>query len=165
MDSMVTCLMPAMPGSFLSDTERVTWIAEHPWQWHLGWIPWHLAALSDLVLAFALVKTSWIPKLPSLFVLVMTVLAVCVEQPNEIIWNLEAVRQASLFLESGNLAQFRGFESSVYLPVCVLAATFYAIAAIGWSCCFAFSNTWSRTLTVLSAVNWPLMALAALALV
>lgn len=163
MVSMVTCLMPAMPGSFLSYPERVAWIAEHPWQWHLGWIPWHLAALSDLVLAFALLKTSWIPKLSSLFVLVMTVLAVAVEQPNEILWNLEGVRLARLFLETGDLTPYTGFESAVYLPVCVFAAVFYAIGAIGWSCCFAFSRTWSCTLTVLSAVNWPLMAVAALA--
>lgn len=98
-----------------------------------------------------------------MFVLVITILAVSIEQPNELLWNLEGVRLARLSTVAGNLAYYLGLEACVYLEVCVFAQAFYSLAAIGWSCCLAWANTWSRPLTYLSVINWPLMLVMAIA--
>src|SRR5207237_5150791 len=81
---MVLFLLPGMPGGPNADSpgdfqinsalpslddptfvkaglrDRVAYIAEHPWRWRIGWIPWQLTALSDLLLAVALVRPRWI---------------------------------------------------------------------------------------------------------
>src|SRR5258705_53906 len=79
MVSMALLLLPGMPGgtnanppyefdpnslhlprttdpTFVSggSRNRVAYIAQHPWRWRLGWIPWQLTALSDLLIAIAL---------------------------------------------------------------------------------------------------------------
>ena len=39
-------LMAALPGGpTKDDSVRVAFIAEHPWVWRLGWLPWHLVRL------------------------------------------------------------------------------------------------------------------------
>ncbi len=44
---MAALLLPALPGGTAhSDAERVIAIAEHPWKFRLGWLPWQLCALA-----------------------------------------------------------------------------------------------------------------------
>jgi hypothetical protein len=33
---------------------RAAWVAEHPWLWRVGWLPWLLTAASDLAVSVAL---------------------------------------------------------------------------------------------------------------
>jgi hypothetical protein len=76
MISMALLLLPGMPGGgTLSDEQRLRYIAGHPWLWRLGWIPWGLTALSDLLIAVGLLRTSWIPKLPAALTAAVTVAA------------------------------------------------------------------------------------------
>ena len=60
MASMALLLLPAMPGGGTADdATRIARIANHPWLWRLGWLPWQLTALSEAQhLAFHLLPFS-----------------------------------------------------------------------------------------------------------
>ncbi|MDZ4833383.1 MAG: DUF2071 domain-containing protein [Candidatus Melainabacteria bacterium] len=163
MVSMAVLLMPAMPGAINTDQVRITYIAHHPWLWHLGWLPWHLCALSDLLLAIAMLKTPWIPKMPACITTLFTVLAVAVEQPAEYLWNVEGARLASVSIAAGTLAPYLDFEGEMFLLVGSIAAILYAIMAFGWTWSFARAGTWNRYLTWLSAITWTLLLFTAAA--
>lgn len=161
--SMAIVLMPAMPGAINTDTARIAYIASYPALWHLGWLPWHLCALSDLLLAIALVKTNWVPKAPVVITLVLTIVAVAIEQPAELMWSLEGTKLAQLSIENKTLATYLDFENVVFPIVGSVAAVIYAFMAYGWTWCFASAGTWSRSLTWLSAITWTLLLLTAAA--
>src|SRR5262245_40998567 len=73
MVTMALFLLPGVPGGADTDAAaRAAYIAERPLLWRLGWLPWQLTALSDLLLGLALVFTKWIPKLPALWALALT---------------------------------------------------------------------------------------------
>src|SRR5215472_9073019 len=82
--SMALILLPAMPGGpTKDDAVRVAFIAEHPWLWRLGWLPWHLCALVDVLTGVALVATRWVPRLPAVLTLLVTLCAAIPEQIGE----------------------------------------------------------------------------------
>src|SRR5438105_2517482 len=59
--SLIAFLLPGLPGgSTPENAPRIAYIAMHPWLWRLGWLPWQITALSDILLAIALVRTPWI---------------------------------------------------------------------------------------------------------
>jgi hypothetical protein len=154
--TMAGLLLPGIPGSGLGTADlRAAYIATHPWQWHLGWFPWHLCALSDLAISLALLRLRWVPKALSVATLLLTLIAASIEQYFEIPWDLSGPHLAS----SGGLA-YLGFETRVSLPVSVIAAVLYAVMAMGWSLCLSRSITWTRTLTGLSVVTWTLLLLS-----
>lgn len=159
--SMGLLLLPAMPGAINSDVDRVRYIAEHPLLWHLGWLPWHLCALSDLVLAIAMFRTRWIPKIPVSATLVFTLLAVAVEQPAELRWNMEAASIAQVCIKANDIAPYLDFESEVYVLVAAVAAVLYAVMAICWTWAFATAGTWNRVLTWVSIFTWSTLTFAA----
>src|SRR5947207_12779259 len=79
--AMLLCLLPGLPGGPTEDiSARAAHVAVHPWLWRLGWIPWHLSALIDLVTAIALMRTPWIARLPAWLTLLVTLSAVIPEQ-------------------------------------------------------------------------------------
>lgn len=43
------------PAGDVASLERAHFIAEYPWLWRLGWLPWQLCALSDVLLCVALI--------------------------------------------------------------------------------------------------------------
>jgi hypothetical protein len=53
---MLSMVMLVLPGlsPHLSVDARTRYIAEHPALWRLGWLPWQLSALTDLLLTAAL---------------------------------------------------------------------------------------------------------------
>lgn len=163
MVSMAVLLMPAMPGAINTDPVRIAYIAQYPWLWHLGWLPWHLCALSDLLLAVAMLRTSWIPKIPASITTLFTVLAVAVEQPAEFLWNVEGSRLAAVSVAAGDLAPYLDFEDDMFILVGSIAAILYAIMAFGWTWSFAKAGTWTRFLSWLSAVTWTLLLFTAAA--
>lgn len=154
-------LLPAMPGAINADPERIRYIAEHQFLWHLGWLPWHLCALSDIILAIAMLRTKWMPKLPVIATLAFTLLAVAVEQPAELRWNLEGVRVAQLSMQANDIAPYLDFENEVFILVAAVAAVLYAFMAICWSWAFAAAGTWNRFLTWLSIFTWSVLMFAA----
>ncbi len=54
--TMATLLRPGMDAFVFEAGERMRYVAEHPWAWRLGWMPWQASALSDLVLGVALAR-------------------------------------------------------------------------------------------------------------
>lgn len=43
------------PASEVLSLERARFIADNPWLWRLGWLPWQLCALSDVLVCLALI--------------------------------------------------------------------------------------------------------------
>src|SRR5579859_6784215 len=84
--SMALVLLPGIPGGGNTLAYRTAYIATNPWLWRLGWLPWQFTALSDLLLAFALLRTAWIPRFPAIVVALITLTAVLIEQPGELSW-------------------------------------------------------------------------------
>ncbi len=39
----------------LPAADRAAYVAEHPWIWRLGWLPWQLSALSDVLISMTLI--------------------------------------------------------------------------------------------------------------
>lgn len=161
MASMALFLMPGIPGGTPADiADRTAYIAHHPWLWRLGWFPWQITAASDLILAVALIRTKWVPKLPAILSLLATVAAVVIEQPNEFRWTWQGVELAREAVRTGVYDGYSEFETATYRLVSLWAATCYAIAAIGWSWAFAAAGTWNRWLTAISIGAWGILLFA-----
>jgi hypothetical protein len=78
---MALLLAPMLPGgSSASDSARAAAIAQHPWRFRLGWLPWQLCAVADLWLALAMVRGRWLPRFAGLLVLLLTLAAVVPDQ-------------------------------------------------------------------------------------
>ncbi len=163
MVSMALLLLPGMPGGTSpSDSVRIGYIAANPWLWKLGWLPWQLTALSDVLLGIALLKTKWIPRISAFVALLLTLVAVAFEQPGEYWWTTEGIRLAQVAHSTSNLSIYLIPGAGIFTRVSAWAALFYSFAAIGWSWCFAQANTWSRTLTWLSVVAWSVLIAVAI---
>ena len=94
--AMAALLLPAMPGgSGAPDGDRVAIIAAYPWRFRLGWLPWQLCAVADLLLAIAMVRVRWLPRVPAILVLVFTVVAVIPDQYAQAVWVTRGVALAS----------------------------------------------------------------------
>ena len=153
-------LLPGMPcGSAGDDASRVAYLAAHPWLWRLGWFPWQVTAFVDLLLALALWRTLWIPRLPAALTLVFTVLAILFDQSGEALWVTRGLDLAEQAHDSGDLQPYLLFEQQAYQAVVVWAGSLYLCMALAWSWCFAAAETWSRTLTWLSILTWSLLAI------
>src|SRR5579885_1560851 len=72
MASIALLLIPGLPGGINPLAARVAYIANNPLLWRLGWLPWQITALSDVLLAIAMLRTNWIPRIPAILVLVTT---------------------------------------------------------------------------------------------
>ena len=73
---MALVLMPMLPGgSDLPEAVRIAAIAEHPWRFRAGWLPWQRCAVADVWLALAMVRVGWLPR-GAWAVLVLTLAAV-----------------------------------------------------------------------------------------
>lgn len=153
--AMAALLLPTMPGGPTQlDTDRIALIAAHPWRFRLGWLPWHLTALSDLLLAVALLRTAWIPRVPAWLVLGLTVAAIVPDQGSQLLWITRGVKLAQAAHASGDASQYLAFESWAFPLTAVWAALLYTLSAIGWTLCFVRAGVWSAGLTRLSVVAW-----------
>ncbi|MEO8706202.1 MAG: DUF2071 domain-containing protein [Kofleriaceae bacterium] len=156
---MAVFLLHALPGgSDASDAERIATIAEHPWRFRLGWLPWQLCAVIDLGLAIAMVRARWLPRVPAYAVLVLTAIAVVPDQYAQALWITRGVELAQTDPEA-----YLAFERAVFPLTAGWGALCYTLAALGWTWCFARAGTWSRALTILSVTVWPTMLVAVIA--
>ena len=145
--TMGLVLMAALPGGpTKNDAVRVAFIAEHPWLWRFGWLPWHLCALFDLVLGVALVATRWVPRLPAVLTLLVTLCAVVPEQTGEINWVSRGVFLAQDAHRTGELDAYLQFEAWAFHLAVVVGASLYMVMALGWTWCFIAAGTWNRVL-------------------
>ncbi len=158
-------LLPGIPGgSSTGVAGRTDYLAEHPWLWRLGWLPWQAAALVNVLTASALWRTPWIPRLPAAVVLLFTLLAVVPDQFGQVLWVTRGLDLAAEADRRGEFASYRQFENQAYRAVVIWGGTLYLCMALSWTWCFAAAGTWKRSLTVLSFLTWGLLALSSVAL-
>jgi hypothetical protein len=151
--SMALLLLPGMPGGGTADdVARVQYIAAHPWLWRLGWLPWQLTALSDVLIAAGLLRASWVPKSASVITALVTLAAVVPDQLGQIAWITRGIALA----ESGDTSAYLAFETRIFAWTAVWGGTLYTLGAIGWTACLVAGRTFSRGLTMISLVLWPL---------
>ncbi|MBI3856281.1 MAG: hypothetical protein HY293_11385 [Planctomycetes bacterium] len=157
MASMAFLLLPGMPGGGTADDlERIRIIVNHPWRWRLGWFPWQLTALSDLLIGIGLLRTRWIPKLPAAVTMLLTVAAVVPDQAGQIAWMTRGIELA----RSGDIVGYLAYEARIFEWTAVWGGTFYTLGALGWTWCFAAAGAWNRRLTGISLLLWPLFLYA-----
>jgi hypothetical protein len=153
--SMALILLPMMPGGpTLDAAERVTRLATHPWLFRLGWVPWHLTAASDLFVAYAFLRTTWIARRPARAVALLTALAVVPDQAGQLLWETRGLALAARAHSPTELGAYLSYEGIVFTMTGVWAALLYTLTAIGWTACLVLSGTWSRRLTWLSVATW-----------
>lgn len=150
--SMAGLLLPGMPGGPNPLAPRMAYIVAHPWLWRLGWLPWQLTALSDLLLAIALLITRWTRGLPALLALIITLAAMVPDQTGEALWDTQGVTLAL----AGHTAAYGAFEARTFVWVAAGGGIGYTLAAICWSWSLARAGTWRRWLTWYSVALWTL---------
>jgi hypothetical protein len=150
--AMAGLLLPGIPGGPNELTARMAYIAEHPWLWRVGWLPWQLTALSDLLLAVALLMTRWTRSLPALLALLVTLAALVPDQTGEVLWITRGVALA----QAGHVAAYGAFEARTFVWVATGGGVGYTLAAIGWSWALARAGAWRRWLTWYSVIIWAL---------
>lgn len=156
--SMAALLLPGIPGGSQPDGAlRMAYIAAHPWLWRLGWLPWQLAALGNVLLALALLRTRWIPRVPAWLALIATLLAIVPDQGGQALWDTTGVSLAA----QGNLAVYASFEHTIFPAIAAFGAAGYTLAAIFWSVCLARAGVWTRGMTIFSATLWTLFGVFA----
>jgi hypothetical protein len=159
MVTMLGLLIPALPGGTLpTDVARIGYVAAHPWRVRLGWVPWQLTALADLVLAIAIVRARWIPKVPAVAGLVLTLAAIVPDQLAQVLFQTEGIDLARKAVREGRPELYLAFERVWFPRTASWAACLYTAAAIAWSVAFAQAGTWSRWLTWVSAAAWTIFA-------
>jgi hypothetical protein len=162
---MVLLQLPGMPGGPQPQlAARAAYVATHPWLWRVGWLGWQVTALSDLLLAIALVITPWIRKPPALLTLAFTLFAVVPDQYGQFRWTWYGVRLAQSAVESGKYELYEQFETHIFRLIAAYGTVGYLLAAIGWTWAFGTAGVWSRRLTWLSVFTWGVFALATAAL-
>jgi hypothetical protein len=147
-------LLPGMPGGPAVElADRAGFVAHHPWIWRIGWLPWQITALSDLILAVALLRTEWVPKLAALLTLLVTLAAMIPDQTGQVLWTWIGPSVAGS-------AAYGEFESRLFRLIAGWATIGYIAGALGWTWCFAAAGVWSKNLTRLSWIVWPIFAAA-----
>lgn len=147
--SMAILLLPAMPGAAgASDLVRTRYIASHSFLFRLGWFPWQVTALSDLLIGIGLLRAKWIPKAPAVLTMALTAAAIVPDQMGQIAWMTRGIEIA----QSGDVPAYLAYESRIFPWTAVWGGTLYTLAALGWTACFAAAGTWSTSLTVVSAL-------------
>ena len=158
--TMGLCLLPGMPGGPTAEVaDRAAYVAANPWAWRLGWVPWHMCALADVLTGVALVSTRWIPKLPALLTLAVTLCAAVPEQAGELTWATHGVDLAKEAADNPTaLLEYAALEEWALHLTVLVGASLYVVMALGWTWCFAAAGTWSRTLSWLSVATWGSLA-------
>jgi hypothetical protein len=158
--SMLLLLAGLPGGGTAGGADRAAYVAGYPLLWRLGWFPWQLAAVSDLLLAVALLATPWVPRLPAVLALLVTLVAAVPEQSGEFLWVTHGVALAAEAVRTGDPDAYLRFEADAMFRIAFWAACWYVGAGLAWTWCFAGAGTWTRSLTWLSAVTWAVLLAA-----
>lgn len=152
-------LLPGVPGVPAGVAARMAYVASHPWLWRLGWLPWHFAALANLLLAVALLRSRQVARLPAVLALGLTVLAIMPDQGGQIVWDTRGVALA----QAGNVADYLTFETQVFAAIGGWASIGYTLVGLCWMWCFRSAGLWRRWLTWYSLALWGLFLLVSIA--
>jgi len=157
--AMPLVLARMLPGGGpLADAERVAAIAEHPWLFRLGWLPWHLTALSDALLAVAFLREKRVPRGWAWLSALLTAAAFLPDQGGQALWVTRGVKLAQAAARTGDPGPYLAFEAWAFPMTAAYAAFLYTLAAACWSMGLARAGLWTSLLTRLS---WPLWLLFA----
>jgi Uncharacterized conserved protein (COG2071) len=150
--TMLFFLLPGLPGGPNDSMARMTYVASAPWLWRLGWFPWQLTALSDLLISLALLRMRW--RLVALLSVLFVGIGIVPDQMGQILWMTRGVALA----QQGTLALYSQFEATVFFWIGVYGGTCYTLTAIGWTWYFATQGKWqwARGLTIYSVALWGL---------
>lgn len=160
MGAMALLLMPMMPGGTTEDPAlRMRLIAEETWRFRLGWLPWHLCALTDLWLGVAMVRARPLPRAPAWIVLILTLVAVVPDQLGQARWLSAGVALA----RQGDVAAYLAFERPAFELTAGWGALVYTAAAIGWTVCFQRAGLQSPAMRRVAWLTWPLMLVVTVA--
>lgn len=137
--ALVTMLLFLQPGldSSLSLLERAAHVREHSALWVIGWLPWQLSALSDLLVSITLLR--YVHALPgrpgrgaAAVALGFNLLAVFPEQYAELELVTTLVTQVHV-LEGPALEVYMGEASRLFMILTgTVANTFYTFMLLGW---------------------------------
>ncbi len=152
-------ILPGAPGGLHAGDGRMAYLAQVPWLWRLGWLPWQLAALANLLLALALLRTRLIPKLPTALTLLATIAAIVPDQTGQALWDTRGIALA----QAGHLPAYLPFEHQVFLLIGAWGSMLYTLAALGWTWCFALAGLWRRWLTWYFIPLWTFFLLFSIA--
>ena len=160
--SMATVLAPAM-NMATETASRATWVANHPWMWRLGWLPWQGCALGDLLVSFALVWWAWshptrrrfVTRLWATLALVLTISAIIPEQ-----W---AESYAVVWMPTLTLEAYAARESWFLVMTGTCGGLAYAGMLAFWVLCAATaapSSRWKIALLAVAAIDTALFIVA-----
>jgi hypothetical protein len=152
--SMATVLAPAMDMT-VDVATRAAWVAGHPWLWRLGWLPWQLCALSDVLVSLGIVlwvrgrpePTRWAAKAWATLACLMTMAAVLPEQ-----W---AEGYAWLHMPSLEGAEYAAREAWLL----VMTGTYGGLAYVGMLVCWVL---FAAAMTPPSRIRTALLVLTAI---
>jgi hypothetical protein len=151
---MLAFLLPMVPGGGGEggDLERVMRIAATPLSYRLGWLGWQITAVSDVLLAIALLRAT--PAGPArraaIFQLVFVLLAVVPDQTAQLLLVTRGVDLARDAAARRDPTDFLAFEAAMFPLTSGWAAILYTLAAIGWAWTLRASGRWNRVLAYLS---------------
>jgi hypothetical protein len=155
--AMAVLLLPGMPGGGGgTDAERVSWIASHEGTFRLGWLPWHVTALSDLILALILTRNPKIPPVLRWAQLALTFFAVLLDQGGQALWLTRGVARA----KAGDVAGYLATEAIAFPLTGWYAALLYTLGAIAWTLSFRAAGIWSKTIARISIPLWTIFLVA-----
>jgi hypothetical protein len=162
--SMAAVLLPMLPGGpTLDPLERARAITAAPWALRLGWVPWQLCALVDVLMGVAMVRTSWLPRAITVPTLAVTLAAVVPDQWGETRWQTTLLTLAAEAVRTGDATTFAAREAEAFRATAALGATLYTVGALGWTAAFARGGAWSRALTWLSVPTWAVLGAVSIA--
>jgi Uncharacterized conserved protein (COG2071) len=154
-------LLPALPGGLTQSlADRARYIADHSLLWRLGWIPWQVTAISDLILAIALLRCRLFGRFPAYLTLIITALAISNDLSGQFLWVVLGPAAARHAVSFSEWRSYAALESRIFFLMAGLATAGYVLAALGWTWCFAAAGIWSRRLTWISCGVWPMFAIA-----
>ena len=154
--SMLFFLLAGLPGGPHAGAVRMSYVASFPWLWRLGWLPWLLTALSNLLLSLALLRIRW--RLAALLTVLVVVAGIVPDQMGQVLWMTRGVELA----QQGSLALYQPFEAMIFLWISVYGGLGYTLASGGWIWCFATQWQWTRGLILYSIFVFSLFAFLSL---
>ncbi|MBK7861165.1 MAG: DUF2071 domain-containing protein [Archangiaceae bacterium] len=140
--SMALVLARFLPGGGIADdAERVRLLAEHPWLFRLGWLPWQLTALVDFIFALVLVRAPYLPRALTVPALLLTCVAIVPDQYAQAVWVTHGIA-----LASGDLATYLAWERPTFLLTAGWGACGYTLGTLVMLAAFYRAKVWSVAL-------------------
>lgn len=152
---MLLFLLPLVPGGggAGTDLDRMIRIADSPIGYRLGWLGWQVTAVSDLLLAVALLRATEAgtrARKVAIITAVFVVLAVIPDQTAQFLLVTRGFELAKEGAAYRDPTDFIAFESVMFPLTSGWAAVLYTLGAIGWALVLREVGIWNRVLARLS---------------